>query len=79
MNLRFFDQHHQNIAEFDEMGFGHELDNLKRILEVHLEKLDTINDYKLESFQVTLGVKAGTLVIGVDGGLSLNFSRPKPQ
>lgn len=73
----FYDSTNNAFKSFDKNELENELDKIAKTIQVHLTKLEEIGNFELDSVQVTLGVKGNILVIGVDGGITLTYSKIK--
>jgi hypothetical protein len=73
----FYDTGSNQMKIFDNDKLLSELDRIAKTIETYIGKLEKIGDYELSTIQVTSGVKAGILVIGVEGGIVLTYTKNK--
>lgn len=64
-----------NVVSMDKDKLDSELDKIAKTLEYHINKLENIANFILSTVTFTLGVKGDIIVIGVDGGITLTYTR----
>jgi hypothetical protein len=60
---------------FARVDFEKKLVQFKNLLAKSLDKIATINDYSLDTIQLSIGVSAGWLVVTFEGGVTLVYNR----
>jgi len=71
----FHDAATGNIVSMDKDKLDSELDKIAKTLESHISKLENIANFSLSTVTFTLGVKGDVIVIGVEGGITLTYTR----
>lgn len=56
---------------------GEHLENIAQVLSAHVDKLEKVGDLNLDEIDVSLDVKGDALMVAVDGGIKLTFTKPK--
>jgi hypothetical protein len=71
----FFDAESKKPQILENDQLSRELDRIAKTLEMHFVKLEKIGNYELDNVQVTVGAHGDILVIGVNGGITLTYSK----
>ena len=77
VKVKIFDEEHRIVKEIPVKDIEDQLDKIKQILEKCLAKLKDVKDYKLDSFEVGLSLRAGFFIISAEGSITLTFEKKK--
>jgi hypothetical protein len=75
MTLKYVDETTGEIKEIPVKDLDERLKDLLEILKKCIEKLQRVGDYGLQSFEVSLSLKAGMFIITAEGSIKLKYER----
>ncbi len=71
--IRIVDVQSKQIAQLNRKDFQEKLEEIISIVKKALVKIEKIGDYELKSFQISVGVSAGIVIVTLEGGITLNY------
>jgi hypothetical protein len=66
----------KEICELSRRDFQEKLDEVINTVKKALGTINTIGKYQLKSFEITVGVTAGFVIVTLEGGITLNYELP---
>ena len=72
-HIRIVDVQSKQIAQLNRKDFQEKLEEIISIVKKALIKIEKIGDYELKSFQISVGVSAGIVIVTLEGGITLNY------
>jgi len=73
--VKIFDEEHRVMKEIPVKDIEDQLEKIKQILKKCLTKLEEVNGYELNNFEVGLSLRAGFWVITADGSITLTYEK----
>jgi len=73
--VKIFDEEHRIMKEIPVKDIEDQLEKIKQILKKCLTKLEEVNGYELDNFEIGLSLRAGFWVITADGSITLTYSK----
>jgi len=77
MTLKYFDEETGEIKEIPAKDLDEKLKNLLEMLKRCVENLQRVGGYNLQSFEVSLSLKAGIFIITAEGSIKLKYETKK--
>lgn len=71
--IHIVDVQSKQIAQLNRKDFQEKLEEIISIVKKALVKMEKIGDYELKSFQISVGVSAGIVIVTLEGGITLNY------
>lgn len=72
--IAFYDLKTRGIKRIRKDKFSAQLDKVIATLKASLDKAGKIDNFSLESIDISLGVSAGIVVVTVEGGIGLHYT-----
>jgi len=77
--LSYWDERTKETKRISAKDFEDKLKNVLEILKKSAEKMEHVGKYDLESFEVSLALEAGILIIKATGSITLKYTKPSPK
>jgi len=75
-SIRIVDVQTKQIAQLNRKDFQDKLEEIISIVKKALGNMEKIGHYELRSFQISVGVSAGIVIVTLEGGITLNYELP---
>jgi hypothetical protein len=75
MTLKYVDEKTGEIKEISAKDLDERLKDLLEMLKRCIEKLQKVGTYNLQSFEVSLSLKAGMFIISAEGSIKLKYEK----
>lgn len=75
-DIAFYDLKAREVRRIPKHKFGEQLDEVIATLKASMAEAKRIEDYSLNTIDLTLGVSAGIVVVTVEGGITLPYEGP---
>lgn len=72
-HIRIVDVQTKQITQLNRKDFQDKLEEIIGIVRKALSKIEKIGNYELRSFQISVGVSAGIVIVTLEGGITLNY------
>jgi hypothetical protein len=72
-SIRIEDYKTKEICELSRRDFQEKLDEVINTVKKSLGTINSIGKYQLKSFEITVGVTAGLVIVTLEGGLTLHY------
>jgi len=75
-HIRIVDVQTKQITQLNRKDFQDKLEEIISIVKKGLGNIEKIGVYELRSFQISVGVSAGIVIVTLEGGITLNYELP---
>lgn len=75
-HIRIVDVQTKQIAQLNRKDFQDKVEEIISIVKKALGRIEKIGNYELKSFQISVGVSAGIVIVTLEGGITLNYEMP---
>lgn len=74
--IHIVDVQTKQITQLNRKDFQDKLEEIISIVKKALGNMEKIGKYELRSFQISVGVSAGIVIVTLEGGITLNYELP---
>ena len=74
--LSYWDEQTKETKKISAKDFEDKLKDIIEILKRSAEKMESIGKYNLKSFEVSLALEAGIIIVTAKGSITLKYEKP---